>query len=123
MLLGVMSMWRAFYAVYIYSWSQADFVVSCSCVLRNTRHEAGAYAAGRDEHVARVSRGVHLQLEPGRLCGELLLCLDFYPQNTRHEAGACDADVHTCGLSYAVYIFSWSQADFVVRGCCVVGAA
>jgi hypothetical protein len=28
-LLGVMSMWRAFYAVYIYSWNQAEFVVSC----------------------------------------------------------------------------------------------
>jgi hypothetical protein len=34
-LLGVMSMWRAFYAVYIYSWSQGEFVVrrGCSCTV------------------------------------------------------------------------------------------
>jgi hypothetical protein len=35
-LLGVMSMWRAFYVVYIYSWSQGDFAVRHAHVTTST---------------------------------------------------------------------------------------
>jgi hypothetical protein len=108
-LLGVMSMWRAFYAVYIYSWSQADFVVSCLCTLYSDHMTISKVTRVNHKPVFRSVIKPFLSKQPAA----------SGPGEPLGTAAALLGVMSMWRAFCAVYIYSWSQADFVVSCYCV----